>query len=264
MADSAHEAGDAVASEDEAPLTAESLATMNWPAVQQLGKAMKVIRVGMKRPEVERAILAASDKAPGASGGSSTTPPAPARAPAPEPAPASTPPGPAPASTEALVRELLARMDRLEAGHSAPREAVREAPAPVIPAELAAERHYPARRLHGERQQHEFDALLAVARLLWQARNVDDVDAADDFVGAAVDRLEARMAAVLEGDAGSWAAADAFERQAAGGDPWLRRHEPALAAARTAVAAPSAGWGRRDSAIRRTVMGGTSPTAVTR
>ena len=32
----------------------------------------------------------------------------------------------------------------------------------------------------------------------------------------------------------------------------------------TGLAAPASGWGRKDSAIRRTVSGGTSPTAVTR
>ena len=78
MADAEREVAAAAAADDDdvAPLTAESLAAMPWPAVQQMGKALKVIRVGMKRADVEAAILGASAAGPGTLAGSGPDAPA--------------------------------------------------------------------------------------------------------------------------------------------------------------------------------------------
>ena len=240
------------AEEADGPLVAADLTGMPWRALQQLGAALAVYRAGMRRPDLEAAILAASTAGP--AGAPPATPAAPAPAAAAAAAAAAASPAAA-VPVDDLLRAVIARLDRLETAAVPGAAAAPPAAAPaaaVLPPELAAERQYPARVLRSARDQYELDAHLDVARLLWRAQQCVDADEAWGLLAAALDRVEARMAAVLEGATGSWAVAAAYERRAVAADPWLRRHEAGLAEARAAVAAaaPASASGRSRSRNR--------------
>jgi len=176
----------APAEEAERPLVAADLAGMAWRALQQLCSALGVYRAGMRRVDLEAAILVADAVqravAPAAAHAPAPAAAAPAAAPA-AAAPAAAAPVPAVAAAAPQVDDLLcaliARLDRLEAAAPTGAAPAATVPAPsVLPPELAAERQYPARVLRAPRDQHELDAHLAVARLMWRAQQCVDADEA--------------------------------------------------------------------------------------
>jgi hypothetical protein len=145
------------------------------------------------------------------------------------------------AAHAAAERAQAAKLAELEGALAAARE---EAAAARIREE--AERRFPPKALAAARSQHELDALRRTAVLVH--RVIGGVDA--ELLVEALDALEARMAAVVLGDGGEWAAASALE--GGGGDPWLvDRADEVERARRAAAQRAPAQTKRRGASVER-------------